>query len=83
MLIWGWYFFVWGSRRTQKQYQCGRCGKSAQFIWKSGMRFFTIFFIIPLFPISGVRHMIECPICHTRFEAPADARPVGAEDVAA
>ena len=32
------------------------------------MRFVTLFFIIPLIPISRKMQMIECPRCKTRFE---------------
>jgi hypothetical protein len=32
------------------------------------MRFFTIFFVIPLIPISGKMHVIECPTCKTRYQ---------------
>lgn len=81
MLILGWHFFVWGSKQTERSYHCGACGKVAPFVLKRGMRFLTAFFFVPIIPLSGVKHMIECPSCRTRFEAPADARPAGAEDV--
>jgi hypothetical protein len=35
---------------------------------KKGMRFVTIFFVIPIFPISGVNQLLECPNCKTRYQ---------------
>ena len=52
-----------------KAMHCGQCGTIANFILKSGMRFITIFFFIPVCPISGVTKLIQCPICKTKFQA--------------
>jgi hypothetical protein len=41
----------------------------ANFILKKGMRFITLFFIIPIIPISGVQHLMQCPVCGTRYRA--------------
>ncbi len=68
MLIWGWKVFAWGSNLTPETLRCGTCGMSAQFIEKTAMRFFTIFFIIPLIPLSGKMRLIECQKCKTRYE---------------
>ena len=68
MLIIGSRFFTWGSELTTQQHHCGQCGTVAQFIKKNGMRFITLFFIIPVLPISGVQHMMECPNCKTRYQ---------------
>ena len=35
---------------------------------QEGMRFITVFFVIPVIPISGVSHMAECPNCKARYE---------------
>jgi hypothetical protein len=32
------------------------------------MRFITIFFIIPVLPISGLKDLVQCPVCHTKFQ---------------
>jgi hypothetical protein len=32
------------------------------------MRFITLFFIIPLIPISGIRELLQCPTCGTRYQ---------------
>jgi hypothetical protein len=47
--------------------RCGACGNAAQFLLKKGMRFITLFFIIPTIPISGVMRVAECPQCKTRY----------------
>jgi ribosomal protein S27AE len=69
MLIIGVKFFTWGSARSTQQMQCGKCGVVANFIIKKGMRFITIFFVIPVCPISGVKHLAQCPNCGTRYQA--------------
>ena len=69
MLIIGTQFFTWGSQRTGEMLRCGQCGGQSQFIEKSGMRFITLFFIVPIIPISGVSKMVECPNCKARFQA--------------
>jgi hypothetical protein len=47
---------------------CGQCGTVGEFIDKKGMRFITLFFI-PVIPISGTRHLLQCPTCKTRYQA--------------
>lgn len=64
-------FFAWGSERAPQQMRCGQCGTVANFILKKGMRFITAFFIIPVIPISGVKQMMQCPNCGTRYEGAA------------
>jgi uncharacterized Zn finger protein len=63
----GTHFFSWGSERTP-QMHCGKCGTVSNFIIKKGMRFITLFFIIPIIPLSGVKQMVQCPACGTRFQ---------------
>ena len=60
-LIIGTKFFVWGSERTAESLHCGHCGTVAPFVMKKGMRFITVFFIIPVIPISGVKPLVQCP----------------------
>ncbi|MEP6925190.1 MAG: zinc-ribbon domain-containing protein [Pyrinomonadaceae bacterium] len=48
--------------------RCGQCGTQTQFIEKSGMRFITLFFIVPVIPISGVSKLIQCPNCKARYQ---------------
>ncbi len=69
MLIIGTHFFSWGSDLTADSFHCGECGTVAPFILKSGMRFITLFFIIPLLPISTVTKMVQCPNCSTRYQS--------------
>ena len=71
MLIIGTRFFTWGSEMTAQPWRCGRCGHAGPFTSKKGMRFLTLFFIIPVIPLSGVTHMAQCPNCRTRYQAQA------------
>jgi len=67
MIIIGTKFFKWGSELTADNMKCGECGTVAQFVMKQGMRFITLFFIIPVLPISGIRHLIQCPHCKALY----------------
>lgn len=69
MLIIGTHFFTWGSQQTTETFHCGQCGAQTAFIEKSGMRFITLFFVIPVIPISGVSKMMQCPNCKARYQA--------------
>ena len=62
-------FFTWGSGQTPQAMRCGKCGTVSNFITKSGMRFITVFFIVPVIPISGVKNLLQCPTCGTRYQA--------------
>ena len=68
MLIFGTHFFTWGSEPSGQVWQCGRCQTVGQFIRKKGMRFLTLFFIIPVCPLSGVKRLVQCPTCGARYE---------------
>ena len=68
-IIIGTKLFAWGSTMSPQPLHCSACGAFTQFIEKTAMRFVTLFFFIPLFPISGKLQMIECPRCKSRFEA--------------
>jgi len=67
MIIIGTKFFVWGSMLPAFASWCGQCGVEAPFIMKKGMRFITIFFVIPDIPISGISEIRQCPNCGTRY----------------
>ena len=64
----GTHFFVWGSGQTPQQMHCGRCGTVANFAIKKGMSFITLFFIVPVIPISGVKNILQCPNCRARYQ---------------
>jgi DNA-directed RNA polymerase subunit RPC12/RpoP len=68
-LIIGTKFFAWGSEKTIDMIRCSQCGTVAQFTEKTGMRFITLFFIIPTIPISRKNKMIECPNCKARYQS--------------
>lgn len=61
-------FFTWGSDVLPQQMQCGRCQTVGNFTLKKGMQFITLFFIIPVIPISGVKQLAQCPMCRTRYQ---------------
>jgi hypothetical protein len=65
----GTHFFTWGSSATAKPVRCGRCGAVANFPLKKGMSFITLFFVIPVIPISGVKNIVQCPNCRARYQA--------------
>lgn len=69
MIIIGTKFFVWGSQLADHASQCSSCGAFVPFILKKGMNFITLFFIIPVIPISGMQNMVQCPRCGTRYQA--------------
>jgi hypothetical protein len=87
MIIYGTRYFTWGNQPTSEAWCCGNCGTVAPFRRRKGMRWFTLYFIIPVLPLSRVSHLIECPHCRTRYavdtasgnrqQAP-DYDPVGA-----
>ncbi|MCW1970158.1 MAG: zinc-ribbon domain-containing protein [Anaerolineae bacterium] len=68
MLIIGSKFFKWGNDLTPDTWKCGECGTMGQFVKKQGMRFVTLFFVIPILPISGISHMVQCPNCKTLYQ---------------
>ncbi|HEY0378631.1 MAG TPA: zinc-ribbon domain-containing protein [Pyrinomonadaceae bacterium] len=61
-------FLTWGSETAPLAMQCTNCGMIQHFVVKKGMRFVTIFFVIPVFPVSGVKKLLECPNCKTRYQ---------------
>ncbi len=67
-LIIGTKFFTWGSQKNDGLTRCSECGTVAQFTEKTGMRFLTLFFLVPTIPLSGKKKMIECPNCKARFQ---------------
>jgi hypothetical protein len=64
----GTHFFSWGSQPEPNQMKCGKCGTVGTFVKKQGMRFITLFFIIPVLPVSGIRKLLQCPVCGTKFQ---------------
>ncbi len=69
-------FMVWGSEQTPRPIHCGRCGAVTPFTIKRGMQFITLFFIVPVIPLSGVKHIVQCPNCRARYQAtPAMLEP--------
>ena len=69
IIVVGYRFLSWGSDLTSYNMHCAQCGTIARFIIKKGMRFITLFFVIPIIPLSGIKHMVECPNCGARDEA--------------
>jgi hypothetical protein len=67
-IIVGTRFLTWGSEKMAESMRCATCGTVAQFTRKKGMSFITLFFIIPVFPLSGIKHIAQCPNCKARYE---------------
>lgn len=61
-------FIAFGSAQTAETIRCSNCGALARFTEKTGMRFITLFFVLPVLPVSGRKSFIECPNCKTRFQ---------------
>jgi hypothetical protein len=62
-------FITWGSEPTGQTMRCAQCGTVGVFNGRKGMRFVTLFFIIPVLPVSGVKRLLQCPTCKARYEA--------------
>ncbi len=71
MIIIGTHFFTWGSDRSAQPLHCGQCGAVTPFLRKQGIRCVTLFFILPIIPISGVKHFLQCPTCGARYQTAA------------
>jgi hypothetical protein len=67
-LIIGTHFFSWGSQAAADRLKCGHCGAVDTFIKKKSMLFLTLFFIIPVLPISGIKDLLQCPVCRTKYQ---------------
>lgn len=67
-LVIGTKYVTWGSEKTPETIRCSNCGTLAQFTEKTGMNFISLFFLLPVIPISGKKKLIECPNCKTRFQ---------------
>ncbi len=67
-LVIGTKFITWGSNKTNEMIRCSQCGTVGQFAEKTGMNFITLFFLLPVIPISGKKKMIECLNCKARFQ---------------
>ena len=64
----GTHFFSWGSEAAPNQMRCGKCGTEGRFIKKQGMRFLTLFFIIPVVPISAIKNLLQCAVCGAKYQ---------------
>ena len=69
IFIIGTRFITWGSEPTGQARRCSQCHTVGSFVGKKGMRFITLFFVLPVLPISGVKHLLQCPTCGARFDA--------------
>ncbi len=69
IFIIGTRFMTWGSAPHPQQMRCGQCGAAANFTERKGMRFITLFFVVPVLPLSGVKRILQCPNCGARYDA--------------
>jgi hypothetical protein len=70
MIIFGIKFWAWSAGRTEFAAHCSKCGFQGNFILKKGMRFLTFYWILPTIPVSGIKQLMQCPNCGTRYELP-------------
>ena len=68
MLIFGTKLKVWGSGLFAQFSSCAKCGTEARFIEKTGRMYFTIFFVILLFPVGREHKILQCPTCGARYK---------------
>ena len=80
MIVFGIKFWAWGSQLTNEVWRCLKCGYNGQFIQKKGMKFITLYWIIPTIPVSGISEIVQCPNCKTQYDAapPAGSGGTGA-----
>ena len=69
IFIIGTRFITWGSGPSGQTMRCPNCDTVGSFVTKKGMNFVTLFFVIPVLPISRVKRLLQCPTCGTRFDA--------------
>ena len=75
MIIFGIKFWAWGSQLTNEIWHCVRCGYDGQFIQKKGMKFITLYWIIPTIPVSGIQEIAQCPNCKAQYDAKTPNAP--------
>ena len=67
ILVFGIKTFRWGSDQTDYLRTCPQCGFYGYFVRKKAIRAVTLFFVIPVFPLSGITTVDVCPQCNTPF----------------
>jgi len=67
ILVFGTRTFHWGRQLTAYVRTCPNCGFFGHFEQVKRLRAITLFFVVPLIPISGIRTVERCPQCHTEF----------------
>lgn len=82
LILFGTRLLTWGSGLTQNVWRCAKCGHEGQFYEKTGRRFLTLYWIIPLFPVSGKLKMVQCPQCKTKYPDNMPANTPGAPGAA-
>ena len=70
MLIFGTKFRESAGTQSRQISRCTNCGFEGQFIERSGRNYFTLYFVIPVFPVGSASRFAECPQCKTRYPMP-------------
>jgi len=65
ILVFGTRTIRWGHDRTGYLRSCPHCGFYGYFLRKKTIRALTLFFVIPIIPLSGITIVDTCPQCHT------------------
>ena len=74
MIVFGIKFWAWGSQLTQQVWRCAKCGYNGQFIQKKGMKFITLYWIIPTIPVSGISEIGAVPAVQNALRSAAAGR---------
>lgn len=57
----------WASTRSRGLFRCPQCGDTQQFRVRASRPFLTLYFI-PVLPIGGLQHYVECRQCKNSYE---------------
>ena len=68
MIFFGTKFWAWGNVLTPDVWNCSKCGHQGPFIQKKGMNFLTLYFILPIIPLSKMKNIAQCPNCKAQYE---------------
>jgi len=63
-------------------FHCRRCGGDREYRYRSGRRWFTLFFL-PVIPLNSVGEQVQCTTCRTRYVTEVLSQPTTAQMQAA
>src|SRR5688500_1585382 len=66
IILFGWRGITSGDGRPPASGVCPNCRQTTQLVGKKQRTWFTLFFI-PIFPVSGATHFVQCSSCGAAF----------------